>query len=438
MSRKITVGKLTLRWHRHAKQWAKTIGYRWDRSGTRLVDADWYFGQEDAIALAKAAERVREWRELQERWPAMVADGTLGSLYPDRNLDRPFWPPAAPLAEKDVDLEEIAAWQPVDLRIKDAVNRYVEAQRKRRVMKGAKGLKQSTLNTIRATLDAALAPLPPHKTRISGLNLADVQGLVDAHYSDEDLSERTALNYARAIKAFLDWLDDEPSVTFSKPKGIDKVFRLRTPEVEPYIPAMAEVKALMHHADGDRPRLYLLLAINCGYTQVDISALRHDEIHVEGNVWFIWRRREKTSHQNTFHSLHWLFPETVALLREEMAPRRNRYGLALLNTEGEPLLQVCDGYRTHCITDAFETAKKSAGLTSTVSFKSLRKFSSNTLRAAALHDKDNMARLFLGQKIPGVLRAYVRDDFAPLSDALKAFRRTLLQAEVLTDPHPAA
>lgn len=56
------------------------------------------------------------------------------------------------------------------------------------------------------------------------------------------------------------------------------------------------------------------------------------------------------------------------------------------------------------------------------------------VRGGAAGDEDNLARMYLGQKIPGVLRAYVRDDFKKLTAGLKALRERMLANRFFPSP----
>ena len=93
----------------------------------------------------------------------------------------------------------------------------------------------------------------------------------------------------------------------------------------------------------DRQRLYVYLALNCGYYQADIGCLRLDEIAEYNGKPAIIRKRSKTSHQNDFEALHTLWPETYELLQREKA-KPNAEGLALLSERGTPLYRK----RPHC------------------------------------------------------------------------------------------
>jgi integrase len=231
-------------------------------------------------------------------------------------------------------------------------------------------------------------------------------------------------------------MDDQPHLRFHRPKGMDALFKLGKPAADPKVPTVEEVRKLYAACRNDDERLYMLLGINCGMYEVDISALTPAALQMhKGEQYLVWKR-QKTSHQSPYTLYHWLFPETAALIDSQRAPE-NAHGRLLLNRYGEPLAESkVSGHRTKAITEQFPAIVKRAGLAGKgISFKSLRKFGAHELRAQAAHDKDNLARKYLGQAVPGVLRHYVRDDFEDLTAELKRFHERLLAAKVLPTDH---
>ena len=89
------------------------------------------------------------------------------------------------------------------------------------------------------------------------------------------------------------------------------------------------MKSLLEKA-GDRLRLFLLLMMNCGMYQSDISDLGEDEVDWEART--IRRARSKTEAQIVTYTL---WPPTFALLEQH----RNR-GDVVLNDKGQPRVLV--------------------------------------------------------------------------------------------------
>jgi len=437
MARKITLGALTLSWHDRNGQWRKSIGFKPDKSGWRRVPAEFYFGSEEAGAFMAAQQKLVEWQAVCDAWES--TKGSAALLFPQMDTSLPFWLPAPEetLAEAEHGVQNILARQPGNVTIEEAQKRYVAALRERLGLMGAKGLKQSTFNGVVDNLSGALASaddsgrrhLAPGKF-VHTIQHGDVGAVINHLYRKGGLAERTALNYARGLQAFLDWMDNQPDLRFHKSKGMDGLFKLGKPETSPRVPTFEEVRKVYAACRSDAERLYVLLGINCGMYEADIAALTPAELVTHHRAACMWWRRAKTSHQNTFQTLHWLFPETLALIGKVRAPA-NEHGRLLLSTTGWPILHLRDGYRYKLISRLFPEVIESAGLKGRgLSFKSLRKFGAHEIRGQTKFDKDDMARKYLGQKIKGALRDYVLDDFDDLTEQLKGFRQRLIAKKV--------
>ncbi|UUO06936.1 site-specific integrase [Blastopirellula sp. J2-11] len=104
-------------------------------------------------------------------------------------------------------------------------------------------------------------------------------------------------------------------------------------EIETY--DKSELKTLfnrMEESDDDL-RLYVLLMLNCGFTQKDVADLRREEVDLEAGT--ISRKRSKTDHhENTPLVVYPLWEETLSLLRSQIQTSGD---LALLNRNGKPL-----------------------------------------------------------------------------------------------------
>lgn len=97
-----------------------------------------------------------------------------------------------------------------------------------------------------------------------------------------------------------------------------------------------ELTKLLAGASG-QTRLYLLLSLNCGFTQKDISDLRQDEVDWKSGK--IMRKRSKTAKHEAVPTIEYgLWPETFALLKEYRSRDPVR---VLLNQDGKPLKTEC-------------------------------------------------------------------------------------------------
>jgi len=111
----------------------------------------------------------------------------------------------------------------------------------------------------------------------------------------------------------------------------DKQLSIRVPRPKPKTVPLEAIRLRLDNA-CPRTRLYLLLMLNCGFTQIDISDLTADEIDFKQGR--IIRQRSKTRHEDPPTVNYLLWDETAKLLKKEA----KRTGQALLNKNGNPLV----------------------------------------------------------------------------------------------------
>ena len=142
---------------------------------------------------------------------------------------------------------------------------------------------------------------------------------------------RTAWHYLSSVKAFVNWLYDAEAIA-----AVPRIMRrllISKPPARIEVFTTDEVKKLLASA-SQRTLLYILLALNTGATQIDISDLKVEEVDwTEGRII---RRRSKTKDEEHVPVVNYrLWPETFALLKLERATEGDR---VLVNANGSPLL----------------------------------------------------------------------------------------------------
>lgn len=196
-----------------------------------------------------------------------------------------------------------------------------------------------------------------------------------------------------SLKTFVRWLWHMDALE-SLPRVLDRTaLRISkgTPSVITY--TTEEIHVLLKQA-SDRTRLYILLMLNCGMTQKDISDLRPDE--VDWDRGRITRKRSKTKkHRNAPEVSYVLWKETIALLRKERSTGDS--SRILLNENGQPLRQDTRGgdgkfKKTDNVRNAFERLRKKTGIAKTL--KSFKKTSASLIRDT--RDFSSVERVFLG------------------------------------------
>lgn len=142
-------------------------------------------------------------------------------------------------------------------------------------------------------------------------------------------SPEYAQSYMGAAKQFVRWLDHNEFIE-RLPRNINsKDLLITRPQHKVRTFAVEEVKILLAHAP-ERTRLFLLLMLNIGATQKDISDLRPDE--VDWTKGRITRKRSKTRNRGSVPTIEYpLWRETFDLL--------TKYG----KRDGERVLRNEDG-----------------------------------------------------------------------------------------------
>lgn len=191
----------------------------------------------------------------------------------------------------------------------------------------------------------------------------------------------TAKHYLDAVKSFVRWLWASNAIP-----SLPRILDARSPDLkitrvlqEPVVFTLAEVKELLAAATG-RTRLYILLMLNCGMTQKDISDLRVSEVDWEKGR--IIRRRSKTATCRNVPVVDYkLWPETLRLLKQERAA--DSQDRVLLNHNGGFLWFAECGdngklRKNDNIKNAFERLRAAKDIKK--SLKSFKKTSASLLR----------------------------------------------------------
>ncbi len=208
-------------------------------------------------------------------------------------------------------------------------------------------------------------------------------------------STTTARNYIVSLKAFIRWLWQIEAIA-SLPRVLDgksDVLNITAKIPDAVIYTTDEIKFVLSQAK-ERTKLFVLLMLNCGMTQKDISDLLKKEIDWENGR--IVRKRSKTASAHNVPTVSYLlWPETLRLLKvhHDDGPGER----ALLNSNNLPLWteqRDKDGKykKTDNIKNAFDRLK--AKTSTSKPLKAFKKSSASRLRD---NEKYNgVEDLFLG------------------------------------------
>ena len=145
-----------------------------------------------------------------------------------------------------------------------------------------------------------------------------------------DYSPAYAKSRLTDVKTFVRWLTSN-DITDNPPRNLGTL-KIELEYTEPKTLTIPEVKALLAGATG-RTKLYLLLMLNCAFTQKDIGDLKPSEIDWQQGR--IVRKRSKTKKRQTAPVVNYkLWAETFRLLQEFGKRAGER---VLLNAAGNPV-----------------------------------------------------------------------------------------------------
>ncbi|WP_161604353.1 tyrosine-type recombinase/integrase [Roseiconus nitratireducens] len=182
--------------------------------------------------------------------------------------------------------------------------------------------------------------------------------------------------------------------------------------------ADGELRKLLKASSG-RSRLYLLLALNCGFTQKDISDLKSPEVDLKKGQ--ITRKRSKTGDHGNVPTVTWrLWPETLALLKEHVSGGDR----VLVNEAGRPLVQEKDGKRTaDAVKKAMDRLRTDTKRKDPITFKRFRPTAATKLHEGP-HAK--FTQYFLDQSPKSVAdQFYVQPNQRQFNEAVSWLRTAL-------------
>src|SRR4051794_7428624 len=126
---RLRMGDIAVRWHHGNGEWARSIGYGWNRTETKLIQKDFYFGDDDALALAAAAEKIAKWKKLKANWSAIAP--TSAPLYVGKDLSKPFWIEKA--ARPSREQEAVKAVTPIAFHTAESAKALFKREREERI-----------------------------------------------------------------------------------------------------------------------------------------------------------------------------------------------------------------------------------------------------------------------------------------------------------------
>jgi integrase len=249
---------------------------------------------------------------------------------------------------------------------------------------------------------------------------------------DKPIAVMTVVTFVQHFRQFFAWLDD--AGRWEAPRRFEKLFRVKRRTLMTQaerLKAAAGVEtftidelAALYAAANSRQRLYILLALNCGFTQQEMAALRCDEIHeLEAEHPYVRHARTKTGVVGRWE----LWRETaLALIQRLGETPENDDCLALLSEDGNPLVHYGAKNKSDSVRltwDRLLNAEGVKGRVRPLSFKYLRKTGSDLVRKAAGLEASQVYLAHAGKSVAE--RHYNNADFEKVAVGLRKLREYL-------------
>jgi integrase len=277
----------------------------------------------------------------------------------------------------------------------------------------------------RASLDLPLAEVDFDKVSAIVNHFKSRKGILK-----EKTSVEQSVNLVKSSRLFFNWLED--SGKWKASFNLDKLFKIKRNKLKTNTDRREEDKAIqtfsleslkvLYSEANEQQKLYMLMALNCGVTQQELSILEREEITEKEGAWIVDHYRGKTGVRGVYN----LWPETAALLlaRMEKHTPKNQ-PLALLTQTGQALVTYNLNTKTDSVWATFtklrqrEKCKK----VKTLPFKYLRKTGADFIMARYGLE---VAQAYLSHTGGSVAeRHYVNRSFDKLNEALKDLREWL-------------
>jgi len=296
--------------------------------------------------------------------------------------------------------------------IRELIDQFLE-HRKAQIGDGHNDISVATYADDKYQLEAFAA----YCAKQNRASLADVirPDFLDKHKASTKAAHSTVTLWhaVKAVKRLLVW-GWKHDYLEALPRNLDDYAHVERPKPTPKFFTAEEVKTMYAQA-SPRMKLYILLALNGGCTQVDIATLKHPMIDWATGI--ISRDRHKSGVPQSCK----LWPFTLSLLKEQATEPKGD-NLVLLSEEGNPLVYEAINAKSgkhskvDSIRSAFNRLKAKCKMKNGRSFKVFRKTGADTL-AKQYQSEAYLVDLYLAHSANGMRRHYAHQYFDELHKA---------------------
>lgn len=244
--------------------------------------------------------------------------------------------------------------------------------------------------------------------------------------TNNPISPWTAKSRLDIVKLMVQW-GYQMALIETLPRNLDGFSKVTIPEPTVNRFSRDEINTL-YTAASERTKMFILLALNTGMGQSDISDLRINEIFIEEGR--VVRKRSKTKVHCDFKLWH----KTIVMLKKHGNLEGRPDDRVFLSNSGQPLVReyfVDDKFnRTDAIRSAFFRLMKKTKTPNGRGFYSLRKTSASEIECI----DPAVCEMFLAHSEKGMKRHYAARDWNRLDAAIKELEQTfVLDDEVAID-----
>ena len=240
--------------------------------------------------------------------------------------------------------------------------------------------------------------------------------------TDKSISPWTAKSRLDIVKLMIKW-GYQMALIETLPRNLDGYARITIPEPTVNRFSWEEISVL-YSAASERTKMFMLLALNTGMGQTDISSLRISEFQMSEKR--IVRKRTKTG----VHCEFALWPLTVEMLKLHGNLDGKSNDRVFLSKSGLPLVReyfVEDKFkRTDAIRSAFFRLMKKTKTPNHRGFYSLRKTAASEIEII----DPAVTEMFLGHSEKGLKRHYAERDWARLDIAIMKLPRIFVFSKI--------
>jgi integrase len=320
--------------------------------------------------------------------------------------------------QKGLRLDQYGAIRPST--IDQLIDAYLGRQEERATISGDGGISTARFANEKQHLEKFDIYCREHRVLAIGEALsAENLERYKAHASNVYPSKYTLRDATYAIKAMVMWAWETKRIE-DVPRNLASFRRVVLPDPAAIVFTKDEINALLD-SNSMRIRLYVLLALNAGYTQQDISDLRHESIDLKAGI--ITEVRGKVAKKVKIPRVVKLWPSTLRECRLA-ASATSVSEHVFLSDEGNILVRrlVRDGKTRNvdCIQSTFQRVKKTAKI-GKKSFKHLRKTGADLIKndfpGATTKTNAQLFDMYLAHKPRKIEMAYDPGDWKELHKA---------------------